>query len=203
MGHCCGQGRPGPHRSTPSRRSADIHTPPLSPRNPALCCRTEEQPCDVSACPQPPGRCPGWGGKALAVPLPWRVTTRWWTEGNLFSQGIGSQCTRSSGRTSHAQPRVGSRGDRTVWLHWWGMPWLLGRAPSCPSPHSSSPLPAGVWTGDTRPLAPTLGWGLCRGGTAGQPAPTPGGQLRAWHGQSDAPTLQTTATRRQISSHWQ
>lgn len=41
------------------------------------------------------------------------------------------------------------------------------------------------------PPAPTLGWGLCRGGTAGQPAP--GEQLRAWHGRSDAPTLQTTA----------
>lgn len=41
------------------------------------------------------------------------------------------------------------------------------------------------------PPAPTLGWGLCRGGTAGQPAP--GEQLRAWHGRSDAPMLQTTA----------
>lgn len=43
------------------------------------------------------------------------------------------------------------------------------------------------------PPAPTPGWGLCRGGTTGQPAPAPGGQLRAWHGRNDAPTLRTTA----------
>lgn len=101
----------------------------------------------------------------------------------LHGQGLLTAC-----------PATGSAaGCRLCWLWAWGMPWPLGQAPSCPSPHSSSPLPSGAWTGGAQPPAPMLGWGLCHGETTGQPAPAPGGQLRAWHGQSDAPTLQTTA----------
>ena len=103
-------------------------------------CRTEEQPYDVSACPQPLGRCPGWGGKALAVPLPQRVTARRWREGEpLLQEGqfpmhrvrhgqvllpvcpatgsaAGCQPCRLRADTGPGQPGLG----------WQGMPWPRG-----------------------------------------------------------------------------
>lgn len=101
--------------------------------------------------------------------LPWWLSA--WREDEPFLRGVG-KCP-STGTLTPGNVTCGATAVGTV--------SAVGTA-SCLSPHSSSPLPAAAWTGGAQPPDPS---GL--GGSAvGKPCPAPGGQLRAWHGRSDA-----------------
>lgn len=181
-------------RKTPSpapRCHGSTDIPPPSHRSPAPRSRTA---CDVSACPLSLGQWPGGdagGHRQCPCPGGSQLGAGDGERANPFSRGreVTGDFTGGDAGKSHLRVAGRCRG-------------CGGQALSFPSPRSSSPLPAGAWTGGAQPPHPS-GLGALPWGSHGAAGPGPGWAATrlAWPERRAGAT--DNRARRRPSSHRQ